>query len=206
MGSVGDVPQVVTTRLRLRGWRDADRLSFAAMNADPRVTEHLVGPISRDDSDDLVDRVQTCWRERGYGLWAAERRDTGGFIGYVGLWPAQFDAAFTPAVEVGWRLAPQHWGHGFATEGGREALRFGFEVVGLAEIVSFTAAANVRSCRVMERLGMRRDPEGDFDHPAVAPGHPARPHVLYRLSVWHWGGTPDSGAAADVTSRRGRQP
>lgn len=180
------VPEVSTERLLLRGWRTADREAFAALNADPRVSEFLAAPITREHSDEMVSRVADCWRARGYGLWAVERVDRAEFIGYVGLWPAEFAAHFTPAVEVGWRLAAAHWGHGFATEGGQAALRYGFDVLGLGEIVSFTAVGNRRSRRVMERLGMRRDPDGDFDHPAVQPGNPVRPHVLYRLprDVW----------------------
>jgi RimJ/RimL family protein N-acetyltransferase len=186
MADVGEAPLVRTSRLVLRAWREGDRDAFADMNADPRVVEHLVAPVTRADSHDMVDRIEACWRDRGYGLWVVERRDEGSFIGYVGLWPAMFDAHFTPAVEVGWRLAGDHWGHGFATEGGRAALRYGFEVVGLDEIVSFTADGNVRSWRVMERLGMQRDEAGDFEHPAVPVGHPARPHVLYRLGRDRW--------------------
>jgi RimJ/RimL family protein N-acetyltransferase len=186
MAERATAPSVRTERLTLRGWRPEDRAPFAAMNADPRVSEHLLGPISPDDSDEMVDRVMTCWSRRGYGLWAAERRDSGTFIGYVGLWPATFDAHFTPAVEVGWRLAPEHWGHGFATEGGRAALRYGFDDIDLDEIVSFTAAVNTRSVRVMDRLGMRRDTDGDFDHPVMPLDHPARSHVLYRLSRKEW--------------------
>jgi RimJ/RimL family protein N-acetyltransferase len=183
---VATAPTVRTDRLLLRSWQDADRGAFAALNADPRVTRYLASSLTREDSDALVDRICRGWRRRGYGLWAVERLDSGEFIGYVGLWPAAFKARFTPAVEVGWRLARAHWGHGFATEGGREALRYGFEVAGLAEVVSFTAVTNRRSWRVMERLGMRRDVDGDFDHPAVPPGHPARPHVLYRLTREQW--------------------
>lgn len=182
------VPRIATPRLVLREWRDSDRDVFAEMNADRRVSEFLVRPVTRADSDDMVDRIDRCWRERGYGLWAAERRDSGVFIGFVGLWPATFDASFTPAVEVGWRLAYAHWGNGFATEGAVAALRFGFEVMGVPEIVSFTAGANIRSIRVMERLGMRRDPYDDFDHPAFEQGDPARAHVLYRLARADWAG------------------
>jgi RimJ/RimL family protein N-acetyltransferase len=174
-------PRLETQRLLLREWLDADRGPFAALNADPRVSEHLVSPLTRAESDDLVDRIEECWRQRGYGLWAVERTDRAAFIGYVGLWPAEFDAPFTPAVEVGWRLAVEHWGHGFATEGGRAAVAYAFDVLGLGEIVSFTAGANTRSRQVMERLGMRRDPAGDFAHPSVPRGHRARSHVLYRL-------------------------
>lgn len=174
-------PTIRTERLLMRGWRAEDRRPFALLNADPRVAAHLAGVMTPGESDEMVERVQECWRRRGYGLWAVERVDSGAFIGYVGLWPALFDAPFTPAVEVGWRLAAEHWGHGFATEGGRAALAYAFEDLGLAEVVSFTAVGNVRSRRVMERLGMRQDPSGGFEHPALEPGHPARRHVLYRI-------------------------
>ena len=180
------VPQIITPRLVLRGWRVSDRDPFAEMNADPRVSEFLARPVTRDDSDDMVDRIDRCWRETGYGLWAAEHSDSGAFIGFVGLWPATFDAPFTPAVEVGWRLAHAHWGNGFATEGAVEALRFGFKVMHMPEVVSFTATANERSRKVMQRLGMRQDVDGDFEHPAFDLGDPTRMHVLYRLSRESW--------------------
>lgn len=180
------VPEVRTARLLLRGWRDADREPFAAMNSDPVVMEHFPETYGRERSDAFVDRIMARWAELRYGLWAAERLDSREFIGYVGLWPATFEAPFTPAVEVGWRLAAAHWGHGFATEGARQALRYGFDTVGLDEIVSFTAVGNVRSWRVMQRLGMVRDEAGDFEHPNIPPGHPVRPHVLYRLSAAGW--------------------
>lgn len=175
-----------TERLLLRGFRDEDRDAFAALNADPEVMLWLQGPQERARSDAFVDRILRRWTERGWGLWALERTDTGEFIGYTGLWPAEFEAPFTPAVEVGWRLARAHWGQGFASEAAREALRFGFEDVGLAEIVSFTAVGNERSWRVMERIGLVRDPDGDFEHPAVPEGHPVRPHVFYRLPRERW--------------------
>lgn len=176
-----------TDRLLLRRWREADRGPFAAMNADPAVREHYQGLASREVSDAYIDRVMAHWNERGWGPWAVEIPGTVPFIGYVGLWPAEFLPA-GPAIEVGWRLAHQHWGHGYATEAAREALRFGFEGLGLDEIVSFTVPRNVRSVRVMERIGLVRDPGGDFDHPNVDPvayPHLVR-HVVYRLARDRW--------------------
>lgn len=180
------IPEVRTARLVLRGWSDHDRELFAAMNADPRVMEYFTQLLTRAESDAFVDQMERTWTERGYGLWAVERRDLSRFIGFVGLWPAEFDAPFTPAVEVGWRLAAQDWGHGFATEAAREALRHGFVGLGLDEIVSMTTARNLRSQRVMRRLGMTRDAIDDFEHPRVPAGHPLRPHVLYRLPRGQW--------------------
>jgi RimJ/RimL family protein N-acetyltransferase len=172
---------IVTERLALREWRDADVEAFTAINADPVVMEFFPEIYTPERTRRFVARIRDCWAERGYGLWAVERQDSASFIGYVGLWPATFPAHFTPAVEVGWRLAANQWGHGYATEAARAALRYGFDTVGLDEIVSFTSAINVRSWRVMERLGMRRDAGGDFEHPNVPEGHPVRPHVLYRV-------------------------
>lgn len=174
------LPQLRTERLLLRRWRDDDRAPFAALNADPRVTEFLPAPLSRADSDALVDRIEAHFAARGFGLWAVEVPGEIPFAGFVGLAVPAFEAAFTPCVEVGWRLAAACWGHGYASEGARAALAFGFAQLALAEIVSFTVPANVRSRRVMERLGMTRDPADDFDHPALPDGHPLRRHVLYR--------------------------
>jgi RimJ/RimL family protein N-acetyltransferase len=174
-------PVIATERLVLREWRDLDVEPFIEMNADPVVMEFFPEPYSPERTRRFVARIRECWAERGYGLWAVERKDMAGFIGYVGLWPATFPAHFTPAVEVGWRLAADQWGHGYATEAARAALAHGFDSLGLEEIVSFTSTVNVRSWRVMERLGMRRDASGDFEHPNVPEGHPLRPHVLYRI-------------------------
>jgi RimJ/RimL family protein N-acetyltransferase len=182
--TVAGVPVLQTPRLVLRAWQPADRAPFAALNADPVVMEHFPGVLSRADSDAALERFEAGWRERGYGLWAAERRDTGVLVGFVGLSEATFPAPFTPAVEVGWRLARAHWGQGLATEGARAALGHGFAVLGLQEIVSFTAQGNWRSRRVMERLRMSFD--GTFDHPALPVGHPLCRHVLYRINAAAW--------------------
>lgn len=177
---------ISTERLLLRRWREADREPFAAMNADPAVVAHLQGPMSRERSDDFIDRIEAHWEEHGWGLWAVEVPEVAPFIGYVGLWPA--DYVQPGMVEVGWRLAHEQWGHGYATEAARVALEYGFTDVGLAEIVSFTVPQNERSRRVMERIGLVRDPSGDFDHPRVDPvayPHLVR-HVFYRASREDW--------------------
>jgi RimJ/RimL family protein N-acetyltransferase len=172
-----------TDRLILRRWRDTDRAPFARMNADPEVMRYMVRPLSREESDAFVDRAESHFDEHGYGLWAVEISGGAPFIGYVGLWRRDFVADFTPAVEVGWRLDRPFWGHGYATEAARAAIQDGFQRAGLAEIVSFTVPANVRSVRVMERVGMTRDLRGDFEHPNVPAGSPLRHHVLYRISA-----------------------
>jgi ribosomal-protein-alanine N-acetyltransferase len=175
------VPELDTPRLRLRAWRDEDLVPFAAMNADPRVMEHFPNPLTPAESDAMAARIRAHLQERGFGLWAVEVRGGPAFIGFIGLVVPRFEAHFTPCVEIGWRLGADHWGRGYAIEGARTAAAFGFESLGLAEIVSMTVPANARSRRVMERLGMHRDPAEDFDHPSLPQGHPLRRHVLYRL-------------------------
>jgi ribosomal-protein-alanine N-acetyltransferase len=167
--------------LSLRRWREEDREPFAAINADPRVMEFFLAPLTRGQSDELIGRIEEGFERRGFGLWALEPKEGGEVIGFAGLEVPGFEAHFTPAVEVGWRLARPAWGHGYATEAARAALRFGFDRVGLEEVVSFTSAGNLRSRAVMERIGMSRDPGDDFDHPGIPAGHPLRRHVLYRL-------------------------
>ncbi len=178
---MGGDAELSTDRLRLRRWREADRAPFAALNADPLVMEFFPAPLSREESDRLIERIETGFARHGFGLWALELRESGEFIGFAGLAVPPFEAHFTPAVEVGWRLARRAWGSGYATEAGRAALAHGFERLGLEEIVSMTAIGNTRSRAVMERLGMTRDPADDFDFPALPPGDPLRPHVLYRV-------------------------
>jgi RimJ/RimL family protein N-acetyltransferase len=174
-------PTLTTARLILRSWREADLAPFAAMNADPRVMEFMGGRLDRAASDALVARALAHFDTQGFGLWAVEVAGGAPFIGFVGLMRPGFEAPFTPCVEVGWRLAADHWGKGYATEGARAALAYGFDKAGLAEIVSFTSVVNTRSRAVMERLGMSRNPADDFEHPNLPAGHPLRPHVLYRL-------------------------
>lgn len=182
----GEAPELRTERLLLRGWRTADREPFAGLNADAEVAEFLAGPLTRADSDALADRIGDGFAVHGFGLWAVEVVATGEFVGFTGLSVPGFEAHFTPAVEVGWRLGRSAWGHGYATEAARAALAYGFDEHGLAEIVSFTTALNARSRAVMTRLGMTTTPADDFDHPRLAADHPLRHHVLYRLPAARW--------------------
>jgi RimJ/RimL family protein N-acetyltransferase len=176
------VPQLHTDRLILRRWKLEDRAPFARMNRDPLVMEHFPSHLTEEQSNQLVDRVEAHFAQHLFGLWAAELRDQPGFIGYVGLAIPRFEAAFTPCVEIGWRLASAHWGRGLASEGAQAVVRHAFKELRFPVLVSFTVPANVRSRRVMEKLGMTHDPSDDFDHPQLPEGHPMRRHVLYRLT------------------------
>lgn len=175
-----------TRRLILRRWRKQDREPFAVMNADPEVMEHFPARLTRDESDALIDRLEAGFEERGFGLWALEIAETGQFIGFTGLSVPRFQAHFTPAVEVAWRLCRSSWGHGYASEAARRALGIAFEEVGLREVVSFTPVTNHRSQAVMQRIGMTHDPAGTFDHPSMKEGHPLRRHVLWRIPAERW--------------------
>ena len=179
---MGEVSTRHSARLILRQWRAGDAEPFADLNADPEVMRYFPGTLSRRESDAMIDRCVDHVAEHDWGLWALERRDTGEFIGFTGLARPRFNAHFTPAVEVGWRLARSAWGHGFATEAARVAVDVGFGELGLEEIVSFTMSANAASRLVMRRLGMTHDPADDFDHPVLPAGHPLSRHVLYRLT------------------------
>jgi 3-dehydroquinate dehydratase / shikimate dehydrogenase len=205
-----------TERLVLRPWRESDRAPFAAMNADPKVMEHFPAVRTREESDSLMDRIVARMDQEGYGLWAVEVPGVAEFIGFIGLGPA--DAVLgRPATEIGWRLAAEHWGRGYATEGARASLAHAFDGLGLDEVVSFTTAANERSRHVMEKIGMARRPEDDFDHPGVPPAWPGRRHVLYRITRAQWraltrparhadppaGGTPPRASAPTRRPTRG---
>ena len=175
-----------TKRLILREWNGADREPFARMNADPRVMEYLGEPMSREQSDEVADRIKAHFRTHGFGLCAAELAEGGEFIGFIGLAMPTFEAAFTPCVEIGWRLAAEYWGAGLATEGAHEIVRYAFEELGLPELVSFAAIGNERSRRVMAKLGMTYTAAENFDHPRIPAGDPLRRHVLYRLTREKW--------------------
>jgi RimJ/RimL family protein N-acetyltransferase len=170
-----------TPRLLLRGWRRDDREPFAALNADPEVMRHFPAPLTREQSDAFAARNEAHLARFGFGLRAVEVLGVTPFAGYVGLAVPAFEAAFTPCVEIGWRLARAFWGQGYATEAAHAVVTFAFEALRLRELVSFTVPENVASRRVMEKLGMTRDPAEDFDHPGLPAGHPLRRHVLYRL-------------------------
>lgn len=170
-----------TERLVLRELRDDDAEAFAAINADPAVNEFLPGPFSRAESDALLVRNIEHRETHGFGLHAVTLADSGAFIGLTGLKHPPFEAHFTPAAEIGWRFGSAHWGKGFASEAARAALAHAVDILRLSPIVSFTVPANMRSRRVMEKLGFVRDPNDDFDHPGLPPGHRLRRHVLYRL-------------------------
>ena len=171
--------QLRTERLLLRGWREADLAPFAALNADPEVMRYFPALLSRHESDALAERISASLAERTWGLWAVERE--GVFLGFTGLAVPRFEAHFTPAVEIGWRFARAAWGSGYATEAANAVVRFAFDELRLDQIVSFTAAANLRSRAVMERIGMVHDEAGDFDHPLLPASSSLRRHVLYRL-------------------------
>lgn len=177
---------IQTQRLILRPWKQEDFAPFAALNQDPQVMEYFPSLLSLEESAQLALKFQAKIEEKGWGFWAACLLESQDFIGFIGLnflSQTTFLAPFTPAVEIGWRLARKYWGKGYATEGALASLHYGFETLKLPEIVSFTAVQNVRSRRVMERIGMHRDLQGDFDHPKLPEGHRLRRHVLYRLQA-----------------------
>ncbi|MNZ38838.1 hypothetical protein D3C78_563200 [compost metagenome] len=179
-------PTLHTRRLLLRPWRDEDLPAFAALNADPEVMRHFPECMSRGDSDALAGRIRAHFTEHGFGQWIVSRREDDAFLGVLGLQRVGFEAPFTPAVEIGWRLLPAWWRQGYALEAAREVLCFAFERLALDQVVAFTVPANLPSQGLMRRLGMQRDPHGDFAHPRLPVGHPLRPHVLYRLTRARW--------------------
>lgn len=181
MTSVLDLCMVIETdRLILRLWKSSDIEPFVSLNADSRVMEFFPATLSRSETEAMISKIEKRIRQQGFGLWAAELKATKGFIGFIGLNVPGYPLPFSPCVEVGWRLAFDYWGKGYAQEGARAVLAFGFEKLRLKEIVSFTTVSNLRSRHVMERIGMSYDAQGDFDHPELPEHHPLRRHVLYR--------------------------
>lgn len=170
---------LTTERLILRPTSEADGDAFAALNADPIVMRHYPQTYDRASSDASLGRMRAHFERRGFGMWTAETRDSRTVIGMIGMQVPRFESHFTPCVEIGWRLGPDQWGKGYATEGARAALHFGFTTLGLAEIVAMTTPGNLKSIAVMERLGMTRNPADDFDNPLV--DGPLKHSILYRL-------------------------
>lgn len=171
-----------TDRLILRPFRNEDSELFAAMNRDPLVAKHLPSPLTREQSDALLQRIIKHWADKQFGPYAVEIPNQTTFAGFVGLWEVSFEAKFTPCIEIAWRMAPAYWGNGYVTEAACAVIHQAFSSSSIREIVSFTVPANTRSWRVMERIGMERDLEGDFEHPNVVEGSPLRQHMLYRLT------------------------
>jgi RimJ/RimL family protein N-acetyltransferase len=193
MKNIEHPPIIRTDRLVLRQWSSADLEPFASMNADPRVREYFPGLQTKEESNHSVSIVSNHIEKFGWGFWASSLAETGEFIGFIGLEDVHFKTDFTPAVEIGWRLAFKHWGKGYATEGALASLRYGFETLKLNEIVSFTAVGNMRSRAVMERIGMHHIPKDDFDHPKISEGNPVKRHVLYRIGYQDWQNDNDIG-------------
>ena len=175
-----------TERLELRPWARADLAPFAALNADPEVMRYMPRTLDRAESDALAAQAAAALAARGLGPWVLELRSEREFLGMVGLAEVTFPAHFTPSLEVLWRLKRAAWGRGYATEAARACLELAFATLEVPEVVAFTVPENRRSRAVMERLGMRRDPRDDFEHPRLPAGHPLRPHVLYRLAAVEW--------------------
>lgn len=174
---------IKTERLILRPWKKEDLKPFAMLNADKRVREYFPSLLTEKESDELALKIQKSIGEQGWGFWAASLIESDTFIGFIGLSPLDnsYPSHFAPGVEIGWRLAFDYWGKGFATEGAKACLEFGFNTLNLKEIVAFTAVENKRSRSVMEKLGMHHDPKDDFDHPKLPENHPLLRHVLYRI-------------------------
>lgn len=177
---------LTTNRLIMRPWREEDLAPFAAMSADPAVMEHFPNTLTRAESDAMAVNLMAQFSTLGYGRWVLELPGIAPFIGMTGLNAVPYETPFTPAHEIAWRLARPYWGQGYVTEAARATLRFAFEELALAELVAFTTTTNLPSQAVMQRLGMTRDPEEDFDHPRLPEGDRLRRHVLYRMRRENW--------------------
>ncbi|MEZ4814648.1 MAG: GNAT family N-acetyltransferase [Bdellovibrionota bacterium] len=170
-----------TERLVLRRWKEADLEPFFKLNADPKVMEYFPKLLSREESAQMIGRMEAHFEERGFGLWATELKETQDCIGFIGMQVPRFETVFTPCVEIGWRLAFEQWGRGLAVEGAKRVLDQAFGTLQLKEVISMTSRVNLRSQRVMQKLGMEYVPEYDFEHPQIEVGSVIRPHVTYRI-------------------------
>lgn len=168
-----------SSRLGFRMWQELDRELFANMNASNEVMRYFPKTLDYKETDDFLHRIQKHFEETGYGLWAVEIKDTKEFIGFIGLLTATFEAEFTPCVEIGWRLDNKYWNNGYATEGAKACLEYGFNKLNLNSIYSFTAETNKPSENVMKKIGLKK--VGEFDHPKVEDGSPLKHHVLYKI-------------------------
>ena len=175
-----------TKRLLLRRWTDDDREDFARISADPEVMRYRFAPLSHQESDALIDQIEASFEENGFGLWAVERLEDGRLLGFTGFGTSDFGAPFCPAIDIGWTLVRDVWGHGYATEGAVAAMNFAFNELQLDQVVAHTTQLNERSQAVMRRLGMTHDPGDDFDAPWYEIGHPRRRFVLYRMEASDW--------------------
>ena len=173
-------------RLLFRQWRDEDKKIFCELNSDPVVMEFFPNPLAREESDRFVDKTVKFIAQNQWGLFAVELKDEGRFIGFIGLATPSFEMHFTPCTEIGWRLHKNFWKKGYATEGAKAVLNFAFNNLKKKEIVSFTSKLNLPSIAVMERIGMKHDPDDDFEHPKLKETHPLKPHVLYRIKKEDW--------------------
>lgn len=168
-----------TDRLLLRQWKPQDLAPFARLNADPEVMRYFVNPLNREQSDALAQRCISLIEENGWGFWALELRETAQFLGFSGLHSPEYALPFSPCIEIGWRLAKEYWGHGYATEAANRVLTFAFETLQITQVVSFTSLLNTRSQSVMQRVGMVNAGQ-NFKHPLLPEEHPLAEHVLYK--------------------------
>lgn len=173
---------ISTSRLLLRLWKEGDIDAYYQINQNPDVLEFLPGALTRTEVKNFMARQNQQFVERGFALWAAELKETSDLIGFIGLNYFDYPVHFSPAVEIGWRLSSSFWGKGYATEGARKVIEFGFHQCHLQEIVAFTVPKNIRSQRVMEKIGMVQDMNGDFFHPKLPRKHRLAKHVLYRIT------------------------
>ena len=174
---------IETKRLRLRRWKDTDIEPFTRINTDPRVMEYFPSTFDAVQTEQIIRKQEDSFETRGFGLWACELKESNTFIGFTGLSSPSFESSFTPCIEIGWRLAFEHWGKGYAPEAAKAVLHFAFDQLRLKEVLSWTAVNNLQSRRVMEKIGMQQDLTGDFEHPNIPAGHKLRPHVLYRIQA-----------------------